>query len=282
MDTLQNHVAVITGGTSGIGAPIAEAFVDEGARVIIGARRDQLGESFAERLGPKASFVRTDVTVEADVAALIGYAVEHFGRLDCLVNNAGAIEPSGPVEALDLDRFRQVMAVHAGGVAAGMKHVAPVMCGQGSGSIINIASIAGRLAGWTALDYAAAKASIIHMTRCAAVELGEHNVRVNSISPGPILTGIFGKAAGMDPRPADRRAADLEPVFRARLADWQPLRRAGTTDDIAPVAVWLASDGARFVTGQDLAVDGGITAGRPWSVAATDSAAMAKVLLAQR
>jgi NADP-dependent 3-hydroxy acid dehydrogenase YdfG len=147
METLQGRVVVITSGTSGIGARTAEAFVDEGARVIVGARREEVGERFTAQLGPRASFVRTDVTVEADVAALINHTVKRFGQLDCLVNNAGTLEASGPVGTLDLDRFRHVMAVHVGGVAAGMKHAAQVMCAQGSGSIINIASIAGHIAG---------------------------------------------------------------------------------------------------------------------------------------
>jgi NAD(P)-dependent dehydrogenase (short-subunit alcohol dehydrogenase family) len=282
MNTLDKKVAVVTGGTSGIGARIAEAFIQEGARVVIGARREDLGRTRVAQLGPDAHFVRTDVAVEADIAALISSSVDRLGRLDCLVNNAGAVGGAESIATLDVTQFQEAMAVHAGGVAAGMKHAAPVMCAQGSGSIINVASIAGHIAGWTSLDYSAAKAAILHMTRSAAVELGEHNVRVNSISPGPILTGIFAKAAGVDPGEADQRARDLEPVFRTRLADWQAIRRVGVPHDVAPAAVWLASNGARFVTGQDLAIDGGITAGRPSSVVAADRAAMGEVLAHQK
>jgi NAD(P)-dependent dehydrogenase (short-subunit alcohol dehydrogenase family) len=163
-----------------------------------------------------------------------------------------------------------------------MKHAAPVMTAQGSGSMINVASIGGQVAGWTFLDYSAAKAAVIQLTRCVAVELAEHGVRVNSVSPGPILTGIFAKGAGVDPATADRTAANLEPVFRDRLQAWQPIPRAGLPEDVAGTLLWLASDASAFVTGQNLAVDGGITAGRPSAVAAADRTAMGKVLLGTR
>lgn len=282
MGVLNDKVAVVTGATSGIGASIAEHFVAEGARVVIAARRQGPGETLVARLGPTASFVRTDVTIETDVAALIESTVGRWGRLDCLVNNAGTGGIGATVATVDLDAFQQAMTVHVGGVLAGMKHAATVMTAQGAGSIINVASIAGGQAGWTSIDYAAAKAAVIQLTRCAAIELADHGVRVNSISPGPTLTGIFAKSAGIDPGRADERAGELEGVFLARLEQWQPLRRVGVPGDIAPAAVWLASDGAAFVTGQDLVVDGGITAGRPASVAAADREAMGGVIIPQR
>jgi NAD(P)-dependent dehydrogenase (short-subunit alcohol dehydrogenase family) len=138
----------------------------------------------------------------------------------------------------------------------------------------------GRLAGWAGLDYSSAKAAVIHLSRCAAVELGEHGIRVNSISPGPILTGIFGKGAGMDPAEADRTASALEPAFLDALEKHQPIRRVGVTDYVARAALWLASDASSFVTGQDVAVDGGISAGRPASVAIAERATLAKAFAA--
>ena len=132
------------------------------------------------------------------------------------------------------------------------------MTEQATGSIVNIASAGGLSAGWSQLDYSCAKAAVIHMTRCLAVELGESGIRVNSISPGPILTGIFAKAAGVDPEEADRSAPLLEPVFAAQRS-WRPLARVGVPDDVASVALWLASDASSLVTGHDVPVDGGLT-----------------------
>jgi NAD(P)-dependent dehydrogenase (short-subunit alcohol dehydrogenase family) len=281
MGTLDGKTAVVAGGTSGIGARAAELFVAEGAFVVVGGRREPEGKELAARLGPNSCFIATDVTAEDDVARLITEAVSRFGRLDVLVNNAGVGgAPLCGVGAIDLKRFWDVMTVHVGGVLAGMKHAARAMSRQGSGSIINVASTVARLAGWSGADYSAAKAAVVQLTRCAAIELGESGIRVNSVSPGPIPTGIFGKAAGMDPAEADRTAGQLEPAFRDALASYQPIRRAGTPGDVARVLAWLASDASAFVNGQDIAVDGGITAGRPLSVALAERKQLAAAFAA--
>jgi NAD(P)-dependent dehydrogenase (short-subunit alcohol dehydrogenase family) len=274
MAALEGKVVVVTGATSGIGAQMAALFAAEGADVVIAGRRREEGEELAQEL--EASFFATDVTVEADVEALVGHAIERFGGLDVMVNNAGAAGTPGGITDVDLERFERTYALHVGGVLLGMKHAARAMIEREAGSIINIASINGRLGGWAGLDYSSAKAAVIHLTRCAAVELGEHEIRVNSISPGPILTGIFGKGAGMDPAAADRTASALEPAFLEALESHQPIRRAGVAEYVARAALWLASDASSFVTGQDLAVDGGITAGRPSSVAKAERATLAK------
>jgi len=203
MRALEGKVAIITGGTSGIGAHTAEVFVAEGARVVIAGRRQQRGEPLARKLGDAASFIRTDVTVEADVKAMIDHATERFGRLDCLMNNAGSGSKFAAIPDLDLEQFDAVIGVHVRAVLAGMKYAARVMTPQQTGSIINVASVNGTRAGLGGHYYSAAKAAVIHLTRCAAVELGEKGIRVNSISPGMIATGAFGKYTGMEPDEAD-------------------------------------------------------------------------------
>lgn len=273
MGALEGRVAVITGATSGIGARTAMLFAAEGADVVLAGRRQAEGEALAASTG--GVFLATDVTVESDVQALVAHTVERFDRLDVMISSAGTPGAGGSIAEVDTDRFRRTFDVHVGGVLVGMKHAARVMLAQGSGSIINIASITGRQGGWAGLDYSAAKAAVIHLTRCAAVELGEHGIRVNSISPGPIPTGIFGKGAGMDPARADRTAGELEPAFEGALSSYQPIRRVGATADVAQAALWLASDAASFITGQDLAIDGGITAGRPASVAIAERSSLA-------
>lgn len=278
MGVLNGQVAIVTGGSSGIGASIAELFVAEGVRVVIAARRTSEGEAIATRLGPNAEFRRTDVAEEADIRALTGHTLERFGRLDCLVNNAGNPGHMVPIAETVAEEFDAVMAVHVRGAMLGMKHAAPIFLRQRSGSVINIASASGQRAGFSGHDYSAAKAALIHLTRSVAGELGEAGVRVNSISPGPILTGIFAKAAGQEGSAADRTAETVRAAFTRLLPAVQPLPRPGLPDDIARVALFLASDAAAFVNGEDIAVDGGLTTGRPFSVGVADRAAIAREL----
>lgn len=277
-EALNGKVAVITGGTSGIGAHIGELFAAHGATVVIAGRRRPQGTQLASKIGASATFRQTDVSIEQDVQDLFCYVDNNFGKLDCLVNSAGDIGSPNGVTTLEMGNFWRTMNLHVGGVVCGMKYAAPLMKRQRSGSIINIASIAGRFAGWTGLDYSTAKAAVIQATRCAAIELAEDRVRVNSISPGPILTGIFGKGAGVNHAEADRDAEVLERVFDSRLETWQPIPRAGQTADVAPTAVWLASDASVFLTGQNIVVDGGISAGRPAAISVADNIAIAEAI----
>lgn len=278
MGALDGKVAVVAGATSGIGAHIATLFAQEGASVVLAGRRAREGETLAAEIG--GVFQRADVTVEADVARLIGRTLDRSGRLDVMVNNAGGPGCMRSIADVELEPFKRTYALHVGGTLLGMKYAARAMIDQVGGSIVNVASINARLAGWSSADYSSAKAAVVQLTRCAAVELGEHYIRVNSISPGPILTGIFGKGAGIDPATADATAHSLEPVFLKALESYQPIRLAGLVDHVAPLALWLASDASSFVTGQDIAVDGGITAGRPPSVAAAERAMLADALAA--
>jgi NAD(P)-dependent dehydrogenase (short-subunit alcohol dehydrogenase family) len=259
---LLSKVCVITGATSGIGRRTAEVFVAEGATVVIAGRREAEGEAIAAALGERCAFVRTDVTEEAQVAALIRFAVDRYGRIDCLFNNAGGPAPTGPIDGIPVAGFDAALAVLLRSVMLGMKHVAPVMRRQRAGSIINNGSVAAHLAGFSSsLVYSAAKAGVVHLTRCVAMDLGEHFVRVNSISPGGIATGIFGKAAGMPVAMAEQTAGKAAQA----LEKFQAIPRAGLTDDVAAAAVFLASDESSFINGHDLVVDGGLMAGKPWS-----------------
>jgi NAD(P)-dependent dehydrogenase (short-subunit alcohol dehydrogenase family) len=262
MGKLDGKIAIITGATSGIGLRTAEIFIEEGARIVIAGRRQAEGEALAKQLGANCVFRRTDVTDEAQVKALIETALERFGKLDCLFNNAGGPAPTGGIEDIPAAGFDAAIALLLRSVVFGMKHAAPVMRRQGGGSIINNGSVAGTRAGYSSsIIYGAAKAAVIHLTRCVAMELGESNIRVNSISPGAIVTGIFGKALGLSVEAAERAAALAE----QRFAKNQPIPRAGLPEDIARAAVFLASDDSSFVNGHDLVVDGGVIGGRNWT-----------------
>ncbi len=259
---LDGKVTIVTGGTSGIGKRSVERFAEEGAMVVIGARRAAEGEAIAAALGDKVRFIRTDVAKEAEVEALIGRTVDEFGRLDCLFNNAGCPAPVGSIEGVALDGVETSASVLFGGVVLGMKHAAPVMRAQGSGSIINNGSIAAHRAGYSSsMIYSALKAAVVHLTRCVAMELGEAGVRVNSVSPGGIATGIFAKALGL----SEEKAEETAEIVKQGLATMQPIPRAGLPDDIANAALFLASDDSSFINGEDIVVDGGVIGGRMWT-----------------
>jgi NAD(P)-dependent dehydrogenase (short-subunit alcohol dehydrogenase family) len=248
---------VITGGASGIGEATVRLFVAEGARVVIADLQDAKGEALAKELGASAAYQRTDVTKDADVRAAVERATREFGRLDCIYNNAGITGASGTIDAITADEFDATIAVDLRGVFLGMRHAAPVMKAQGSGSIISTASIAGLRAGEGPHVYSAAKAAVVHLTRSVALELAPHSVRVNCICPGAIVTPMVTMGL-MEPTPEN-----LERM-KAPFARYQPLPRAGMPEDIARAALWLASDDSSFVTGHALVVDGALTAGRPW------------------
>lgn len=263
MARLDGKVCIVTGATSGIGRRTAEIFVAEGARVVAAGRRADLGAALQEELGPeRLLFQRTDVTEESEFKALIDACVAKWGRVDCLFNNAGGPAPVGGIETIPVDGFDAAMASLVRSVMLGMKHVTPVMLKQGGGSIINNGSVAARRAGMSSsMIYSAAKAAVNHLTVCVAMQLGEKNVRVNSISPGGIATGIFGKALGLSHEDAEKTAETMKGVFAAN----QPIPRAGLPDDIAQAAVFLASDESSFINGHDLVVDGGLVGGRMWT-----------------
>lgn len=271
MGALDGKAAIVTGGTSGIGERIVELFVAEGAKVLVAARRREEGGALEKRLGVR--FLRTDVANEADIKAMVDRAVESFGRVDCLVNNAALPAPMISITEIEVATIDQLLAVNVRGVMLGIKHVAPVMLAQKSGSIINISSIAGLRGGLSGHIYSTTKGAVHALTRSAAAELGEQGIRVNSISPGGVVTGLFAKIAGVEGSKADR----LTDVIKAGFATLQPIPRAGVTEDIAQAAVFLAGDGSSFVNGHDLVVDGGnICVTRGWTTAATARSEMTK------
>src|SRR5215472_9425931 len=199
-------------------------------KVVIAGRRTDRGEKLAGKLGDAASFIRTDVSVEADVKAMIDHAVDRFGRLDCLMNNAGKGSQFAAIADIDLEQFDAVIAVHLRAVLAGMKYAVRVMAAQRTGSIINVASVNGIRAGLGGHYYAAAKAASIHLTHCAAMELGEKGIRVNSISPGMIATGAFGKYIGMQLDEPDDHTEIAEAAIGSVMQRWQPLQHIGQVD----------------------------------------------------
>ena len=279
MARLDGKVCIITGATSGIGRRTAEIFVAEGARVVIAGRREAEGQAVASALGTACDFVRTDVTDEAQVRALVDFTVARHGRVDCLFNNAGGPAPQGGIESIPAEGFDAAIATLLRSVVFGMKHVAPVMVRQRSGSLINNGSVAGHQAGLSSsLIYSAAKAAVIHLTRCVAMQLGEQGVRVNSISPGGIATGMFGKVAGLPAEQAERTAE----LAKGALAAMQPIPRAGLPDDVALAAVFLASDDSTFVNGHDLVVDGGLLGGQRWTPQQERLQAMRAAFLARQ
>ncbi len=258
MGRLDGKVAVITGAASGIGRGTVDLFVKEGAKVIAADIQDDKGARLEEQHGKALRYIRCDVTQEADIEAAAKLAVSAFGRLDCFYSNAGTATMGETALGMTAEAFDAVMHLHLRAAMFSVKHAAPIMQRQGGGSIISTASIAGLQNGYGPYLYSVAKAAIIHMTKLAAAELGPLNIRVNCICPGFIATPIFARAVGMATQVADQTVEGIAAV--AKMA--QPIPKAGTPEDIAEAALFLASDGSKFVNGIALTVDGGITVGR--------------------
>ena len=262
MGRLDGKVAVITGAASGIGAATAQRFIDEGAKVAIGDLQDEVGERFAAELGDGATYRHCNVAREQHVAALISDAAERWGRVDVLYNNAGFGGVMGPFDATSVEDYDLTMDVLLKSVFLGIKHVSPIMKAQGSGSIISTASVCGLVPAIGAHLYNVAKAGVVMMTKTAALELAEQNIRVNCICPGYIATQL---AAGRSlSEVGEEEAAARRDKTRARMSGSQPIERMGEPEDIANMALFLASDESAWVTGTAQVVDGGLTLGKPW------------------
>lgn len=244
---MSTPVVLITGALTGIGRATALAFAREGARIVVSGRRDDAGQSLARELralGAEAEFVNADVRHEADVKALVDKTVTLFGRLDVAVNNAGTEGRGGPLLEQSPDAYTEVFDTNVLGVLLSLKHELRVLTAQGSGSIINISSVAGHVGFKGASVYVASKHAVEGLTKSAALEAAPHGVRVNAVAPGPIDTAMLDRFVGG----AENKAA---------FANYIPAGRIGTVDEIAETVVFLASDKAKFLTGASIPVDGG-------------------------
>ncbi len=247
---LEGKVALITGSARGQGEAEARRFVAEGAKVAITDLRDVLGEQLAAELGPDTFYQQLDVTREDDWDAAVAATVERFGKLDILVNNAG-IGAFGTLEGLDLKTHHEMTDINLHGVYLGMRAAKAALVATGNGAIVNISSIDGIVGVLGMTSYSGTKFAVTGMTRSAAIELGPLGVRVNSIHPGVINSPMVQEAP-----PETRARLD-------RLMDMQPIKRMGEPDEIASLALFLASDEASYITGAQFVIDGGHLAG-PW------------------
>ena len=248
---MNTPVVMITGALTGIGRATALAFAHAGARIVVSGRRDEAGLALAAELrvlGVEAEFVHADVRREDEVRNLVEQTVARFGRLDVAINNAGTEGQLGPVVEQTVENYTATFETNVLGTLLCLKHEMRAMLAQGKGSIVNLSSIAGQVGVAGASVYAASKFAVEGLTRSAALEGAAADVRVNSVAPGPVETEMLTRFTGGN---ADAKAGFLGMI---------PAKRAATTEEIAQTILFLASDKARFLTGQNIAVDGGYTA----------------------
>jgi meso-butanediol dehydrogenase/(S,S)-butanediol dehydrogenase/diacetyl reductase len=251
MGKLENKITIVTGAGSGVGEATAKLFAAEGARVVIADIDDAGGARVTGEIGSAATFRRTDVGVPSEVEGMIKFAVDQFGRLDVLFNNAFATT-FGPVAEMPLDGWHKTLSVTLSGVFYGMRFALPQMVAQGGGAIVNTASISGLGGDYGAGAYNAAKAGVVNLTRTAAIEYARKNIRVNAVCPGVIATPAV--LNGLIARSRNPERA------RQRAEECHPMGRLGKPQEIARVVLFLASEDASFMTGSMVVVDGGVTA----------------------
>lgn len=257
---LAGKVVVVTGGAAGIGQAIVRKCLNEGAHVVIADIDRDGAESLAKSCGPNTRAKHVDVAVPDQMAELVSFAVEEFGGLDVMVNNAGI---SGTMHRSflddDLKDFHHVMEINLLGVMAGTQQAARHMATVGGGSIVNTTSIGGIEAGFGVATYRASKAAVTQFSKSAAIELAEHGIRVNCLAPGNIVTSILSSANAHMSEEDQERATN---AVRTRMLANQPLQRQGTAEDVAEYVSFLGSDRSLHITGTVLPVDGGTVAGK--------------------
>jgi NAD(P)-dependent dehydrogenase (short-subunit alcohol dehydrogenase family) len=248
---MNSPVVLVTGALTGIGRATAIAFAREGNRVVVSGRREEAGQALAAELralGTEAEFLRADVRFEAEIRSVVEQTVERFGRIDVAVNNAGTEGELGPITEQSAANYEATFSANVLGTLLSLKHEMRAMLAQGSGSIINLSSIAGQVGMAGGSVYVASKHAVEGLTKSAALEGAAAGVRVNAVAPGPVATDMLDRFVG---RSEEAKAGLLALV---------PARRAASPDEIAQTIVFLASDKARYLTGQSIAVDGGYTA----------------------
>ena len=247
--TFSGKVALVTGGTSGIGKTTAIEFARAGARVVLTGRREKEGAQVVaeiKKLGGEAAFVRADVAKDADVKGMVDFTVDKFGRLDIAFNNAG-VEWKGTLDQATEAEYRRIFDINVWGVLNSMRHEIPVMLKNGGGAIVNTSSVAGHVGLAQVSVYIASKHAVEGLTKSVALEFAKQNIRINAIAPGVIATEMWDRFAGEE--------------MRDQVASMIPVARIGASEEIAAAVLYLCSDNAKFTTGTSLVVDGGFIAG---------------------
>ncbi|HEU5245977.1 MAG TPA: SDR family oxidoreductase [Candidatus Udaeobacter sp.] len=245
---LNGKVALVTGGTSGIGKATAIAFTRAGAKVVLTGRREKEGAQVVaeiKKLGGDAAFVRADVAKDADVKAMVDFTVDKYGRLDVAFNNAG-VEWKGSLEKATEAEYRRIFDINVWGVLNSMRHEIPVMLKNGGGAIVNTSSGAGHVGLPEVSVYVASKHAVEGLTKSVALEFARQNIRINAVAPGVIATEMFDRFAGDE--------------LRDQITSITPVGRVGAAEEIAAAVLYLCSDDAKFTIGTSLVVDGGYVA----------------------